>query len=67
MSDNTHESDARIIIDRLLRETGDPAAKQPTGCTYVRWLKPGEVPVSAAGEEPPQNQKNKLSLKRLSQ
>lgn len=36
----------------------DSAAKKPTGCTYVRWLKPGEVPTSNAGEEflppPPQ-------------
>lgn len=34
----------------------DPVAKQATGCTYVRWLKPGEVPISNAGEEflPPQ-------------
>lgn len=29
----------------------DSAEKKPTGCTYVKWLKPGEVPVSSAGEE----------------
>ncbi|OGE16181.1 hypothetical protein A3F00_04610 [Candidatus Daviesbacteria bacterium RIFCSPHIGHO2_12_FULL_37_11] len=29
----------------------DSSAKKPTGCTYVKWLKPGEVPVSSAGEE----------------
>lgn len=29
----------------------DPKEKKATGCTYVRWLKPGEVPVSNAGEE----------------
>jgi ssDNA-binding Zn-finger/Zn-ribbon topoisomerase 1 len=36
----------------------DSANKVATGCTYVRWLKPGEVPASAAGEEflPPEPQ-----------
>ena len=29
----------------------DPKARQGTGCTYIRWLKPGEVPTSSAGEE----------------
>ncbi len=33
----------------------DKEAKKPTGCTYVKWLKPGEVPaattLSSAGEE----------------
>lgn len=29
----------------------DAATRQATGCAYVRWLKPGEVPVSNAGEE----------------
>lgn len=29
----------------------DAANKQATGCTYIRWLKPGEVPTSSAGEE----------------
>ncbi len=29
----------------------DSAHKQATGCTYIRWLKAGEVPVSSAGEE----------------
>ncbi len=29
----------------------DKEARKATGCTYVRWLKPGEVPVSSAGEE----------------
>lgn len=35
----------------------DSAKRVATGCTYVRWLKPGEVPVSNAGEEnlPPEN------------
>ena len=34
----------------------DAANRKPTGCTYVKWLKPGEVPTSSAGEEflPPQ-------------
>jgi ssDNA-binding Zn-finger/Zn-ribbon topoisomerase 1 len=38
----------------------DSANKKPTGCTYVRWLKPGEVPVSNAGEEflPPEPKEN---------
>lgn len=29
----------------------DRDAKMATGCSYVRWLKPGEVPVTNAGEE----------------
>ena len=29
----------------------DSSTKKATGCTYVRWFKPGEVPVSSAGEE----------------
>lgn len=29
----------------------DSKEKKATGCTYIRWLKPGEVPVSSAGEE----------------
>ena len=29
----------------------DSQARKATGCTYIRWLKPGEVPVSSAGEE----------------
>lgn len=29
----------------------DSLDKKPTGCTYVRWLKLGEVPASSAGEE----------------
>ncbi|MDO8429234.1 MAG: topoisomerase DNA-binding C4 zinc finger domain-containing protein [Candidatus Daviesbacteria bacterium] len=29
----------------------DSKERVATGCTYVRWLKPGEVPVSSAGEE----------------
>jgi len=29
----------------------DSSAKKATGCTYVKWLKPGEEPVSSAGEE----------------
>jgi hypothetical protein len=29
----------------------DSTAKKATGCTYVRWLKPGEEPTSSAGEE----------------
>ena len=29
----------------------DAANRKPTGCTYVKWLKPGEVPVSSSGEE----------------
>lgn len=29
----------------------DSVEKKPTGCTYIKWLKPGEVPVSSAGEE----------------
>lgn len=29
----------------------DSTARKATGCSYVRWLKPGEVPVSSAGEE----------------
>ena len=34
----------------------DAKNKAATGCTYVRWLKPGEVPVGNNGEEhlPPQ-------------
>jgi len=27
----------------------DSAARKATGCTYIRWLKRGEVPVSSAG------------------
>lgn len=36
----------------------DSVNRKPTGCTYVKWLKPGEVPISNAGEEflPPQPQ-----------
>lgn len=29
----------------------DSAARKATGCTYVRWLKPGEAVRSSAGEE----------------
>ena len=29
----------------------DSAEKKPTGCSYIKWLKPGEVPISNAGEE----------------
>lgn len=29
----------------------DKVAKKATGCTYVKWLKPGEGSVSSAGEE----------------
>ena len=29
----------------------DSSTRQATGCTYIRWLKPGEVPTSSAGEE----------------
>ena len=29
----------------------DSANRVATGCTYVKWLKPGEVPVSNAGED----------------
>lgn len=29
----------------------DSQAKKATGCTYVRWLKPGEVILSSSGEE----------------
>lgn len=29
----------------------DSVNRKPTGCTYVKWLKPGEVPTSNAGEE----------------
>ncbi len=29
----------------------DATARKATGCTYVKWLKPGEVPTSSAGEE----------------
>lgn len=29
----------------------DSQAKKATGCTYVRWLKPGEVILSSVGEE----------------
>lgn len=29
----------------------DSKARKATGCSYIRWLKPGEVPVSSAGEE----------------
>ena len=29
----------------------DAGARKPTGCTYVKWLKPGEVPTSNSGEE----------------
>ena len=29
----------------------DPKERKATGCTYIRWLKPGEIPVSSAGEE----------------
>lgn len=39
----------------------DSKAKKATGCTYVRWLKPGEEPVSSAGEEflpPPPDDKD---------
>ncbi|MBI2600032.1 topoisomerase DNA-binding C4 zinc finger domain-containing protein [Candidatus Daviesbacteria bacterium] len=34
----------------------DSAERKATGCTYIRWLKPGEVSISSAGEEflPPQ-------------
>ena len=36
----------------------DSAARKATGCAYIKWLKPGEVPASNAGEEflppPPQ-------------
>lgn len=36
----------------------DSTSRTPTGCTYVKWLKPGEVPTSNAGEEflPPASQ-----------
>ncbi len=37
----------------------DSVNRKPTGCSYVKWLKPGEVPApSSAGEEflPPQPQ-----------
>ena len=35
----------------------DSVARKATGCAYIRWLKPGEVPISNAGEEflPPSN------------
>ncbi len=36
----------------------DATLRQATGCTYIRWLKPGEVPASSnAGEEflPPES------------
>lgn len=29
----------------------DSAQRKATGCTYIKWLKPGEVPVSNEGEE----------------
>lgn len=29
----------------------DSANRVATGCAYIKWLKPGEVPVSSAGEE----------------
>jgi ssDNA-binding Zn-finger/Zn-ribbon topoisomerase 1 len=29
----------------------DSSARKATGCTYVKWLKPGEAPISNAGEE----------------
>lgn len=29
----------------------DPKLRQATGCAYIRWLKPGEVSSSSAGEE----------------
>ncbi len=29
----------------------DPKLRVATGCTYIRWLKPGEVPISSSGEE----------------
>lgn len=29
----------------------DSVARIATGCTYIRWLKPGEIPLSNAGEE----------------
>lgn len=29
----------------------DAAKRLATGCAYIRWLKPGEVPISSAGEE----------------
>lgn len=29
----------------------DTATRLATGCAYIRWLKPGEVPISSAGEE----------------
>ncbi len=29
----------------------DTGSRTATGCAYIRWLKPGEVPVSNAGEE----------------
>ncbi len=34
----------------------DSVNRKPTGCTYIKWLKPGEVPTTSAGEEflPPQ-------------
>lgn len=39
-------------MEKCSRAGWDSAAKQPTGCTYVKWLKPGEVPApSSAGEE----------------
>ena len=35
----------------------DSTNRKPTGCTYVKWLKIGEVPTSNAGEEflPPES------------
>jgi len=29
----------------------DREAKKATGCAYVQWLKPGDLPVTSAGEE----------------
>lgn len=35
----------------------DSATRTATGCVYVQWLKPGEIPISSAGEEylPPES------------
>lgn len=29
----------------------DSKERKATGCAYIRWLKPGETPISSAGEE----------------
>src|SRR3990167_835572 len=42
---------AEMIMEKCSTAGWDSSTKAPTGCTYVKWLKPGEVPTSNAGEE----------------